>query len=198
MIPHDLPLSAFACPGWGTPSAASDWDSGPCCILSCAWLPTVWLQHWSHQCPTEGEGPAASRVGVPTQGQGVLRGWKKKGLQGITAILSLQVIEQSYNETWMGRQGPEGPGSIPPSTLTTLWSLSVAIFSVGGMISSFLIGIISQWLGRYGVGGQEWGSRKGATAWVPNTHAPLFICSLGKGLCWPTMSWRCWGAPSWA
>ncbi|KAG8507144.1 Solute carrier family 2, facilitated glucose transporter member 4 [Galemys pyrenaicus] len=59
-----------------------------------------------------------------------------------------QVIEQSYNETWLGRQGPEGPGSIPPSTLTTLWALSVAIFSVGGMISSFLIGVISQWLGR--------------------------------------------------
>ncbi|XP_030889979.1 solute carrier family 2, facilitated glucose transporter member 4 isoform X2 [Leptonychotes weddellii] len=59
-----------------------------------------------------------------------------------------KVIEQSYNETWLGRQGPEGPSSIPPSTLTTLWALSVAIFSVGGMISSFLIGIISQWLGR--------------------------------------------------
>uniref|UniRef100_H2QC29 Solute carrier family 2, facilitated glucose transporter member 4 n=1 Tax=Pan troglodytes TaxID=9598 RepID=H2QC29_PANTR len=54
----------------------------------------------------------------------------------------------SYNETWLGRQGPEGPSSIPPGTLTTLWALSVAIFSVGGMISSFLIGIISQWLGR--------------------------------------------------
>ncbi|KAF4012314.1 hypothetical protein G4228_002909 [Cervus hanglu yarkandensis] len=59
-----------------------------------------------------------------------------------------KVIEQSYNDTWLGRQGPEGPGSIPPGTLTTLWALSVAIFSVGGMISSFLIGIISQWLGR--------------------------------------------------
>jgi hypothetical protein len=67
---------------------------------------------------------------------------------------SLQVIEQSYNATWLGRQGPEGPGSIPPGTLTTLWALSVAIFSVGGMISSFLVGIISQWLGRYGTGGQ--------------------------------------------
>uniref|UniRef100_A0A673UGM4 Solute carrier family 2, facilitated glucose transporter member 4 n=1 Tax=Suricata suricatta TaxID=37032 RepID=A0A673UGM4_SURSU len=59
-----------------------------------------------------------------------------------------KVIEQSYNETWLGRQGPEGPGSIPPGTLTTLWALSVAIFSVGGMVSSFLIGVISQWLGR--------------------------------------------------
>lgn len=71
-----------------------------------------------------------------------------------------QVIEQSYNETWLGRQGPEGPSSIPPSTLTTLWALSVAIFSVGGMISSFLIGVISQWLGRYGAGGQGLGGRQ--------------------------------------
>nr|XP_021503841.1 solute carrier family 2, facilitated glucose transporter member 4 isoform X1 [Meriones unguiculatus] len=59
-----------------------------------------------------------------------------------------KVIEQSYNATWLGRQGPEGPGSIPPGTLTTLWALSVAIFSVGGMISSFLVGVVSQWLGR--------------------------------------------------
>ncbi|NIG60935.1 solute carrier family 2, facilitated glucose transporter member 4 [Pontoporia blainvillei] len=59
-----------------------------------------------------------------------------------------KVIEQGYNETWLGRQEPEGPGSIPPGTLTMLWALSVAIFSVGGMISSFLIGVISQWLGR--------------------------------------------------
>lgn len=71
-------------------------------------------------------------------------------------MLCPQVIEQSYNETWLGRQGPEGPSSIPPGTLTTLWALSVAIFSVGGMISSFLIGIISQWLGRYGAEGQGW------------------------------------------
>uniref|UniRef100_A0A8C7SP11 Solute carrier family 2, facilitated glucose transporter member 4 n=1 Tax=Oncorhynchus mykiss TaxID=8022 RepID=A0A8C7SP11_ONCMY len=37
---------------------------------------------------------------------------------------------------------------IPSSTLTTLWSLSVAIFSIGGMISSFCVGVISEWLGR--------------------------------------------------
>lgn len=78
-----------------------------------------------------------------------------------------QVIEQSYNATWLGRQGPGGPDSIPQGTLTTLWALSVAIFSVGGMISSFLIGIISQWLGRYGAGGQRRGGVGGrATAWV--------------------------------
>ncbi|XP_069071619.1 solute carrier family 2, facilitated glucose transporter member 4 [Pleurodeles waltl] len=59
-----------------------------------------------------------------------------------------KIIEQSYNATWMHRQGKEDPEPISPSTLTTLWSLSVAIFSIGGMISSFMVGVISEWLGR--------------------------------------------------
>ncbi|XP_077170577.1 solute carrier family 2, facilitated glucose transporter member 4 isoform X3 [Paroedura picta] len=48
----------------------------------------------------------------------------------------------------MERQGKEEPTPIDPDTLTTLWSLSVAIFSIGGMISSFMVGIVSEWLGR--------------------------------------------------
>ncbi|XP_048373995.1 solute carrier family 2, facilitated glucose transporter member 4 isoform X1 [Sphaerodactylus townsendi] len=59
-----------------------------------------------------------------------------------------KIIEQSYNATWMERQGEEAPTPIDPGTLTTLWSLSVAIFSIGGMISSFMVGIVSEWLGR--------------------------------------------------
>ena len=56
-------LSTSACPGRGTPSAASHWDPGPRGVLCCAWLPAVWLQHWGHQCPTEGEGPVAGKLG---------------------------------------------------------------------------------------------------------------------------------------
>uniref|UniRef100_A0A3P8T4L8 Solute carrier family 2, facilitated glucose transporter member 4 n=1 Tax=Amphiprion percula TaxID=161767 RepID=A0A3P8T4L8_AMPPE len=37
---------------------------------------------------------------------------------------------------------------IPTGTLTSLWSLSVAIFSIGGMLSSFCVGFVSEWLGR--------------------------------------------------
>ncbi|XP_053118991.1 solute carrier family 2, facilitated glucose transporter member 4 [Hemicordylus capensis] len=59
-----------------------------------------------------------------------------------------KIIEQSYNATWMERQGSEDPTPIDPGTLTTLWSLSVAIFSIGGMLSSFSVGIVSEWLGR--------------------------------------------------
>ncbi|KAK6466545.1 solute carrier family 2 [Huso huso] len=55
-----------------------------------------------------------------------------------------KIIEQSYNATWMHRHG----SLIPPATLTTLWSLSVAIFSIGGMLSSFSVGVVSEWLGR--------------------------------------------------
>lgn len=59
-----------------------------------------------------------------------------------------KIIEQSYNATWMERQGTEHPTPINLNTLTTLWSLSVAIFSIGGMISSFTVGVVSEWLGR--------------------------------------------------
>uniref|UniRef100_A0AAQ4QS20 Solute carrier family 2, facilitated glucose transporter member 4 n=1 Tax=Gasterosteus aculeatus aculeatus TaxID=481459 RepID=A0AAQ4QS20_GASAC len=43
-----------------------------------------------------------------------------------------KIIEQEYNATWVHRYGEP----IPAGTLTSLWSLSVAIFSIGGMLSS--------------------------------------------------------------
>lgn len=58
--------------------------------------------------------------------------------------LSLQVIEEFYNQTWNHRYGE----SIPSTILTTLWSLSVAIFSVGGMIGSFSVGLFVNRFGR--------------------------------------------------
>ncbi|KAG7243406.1 hypothetical protein INR49_011863 [Caranx melampygus] len=55
-----------------------------------------------------------------------------------------KIIEEDYNATWVHRyQVP-----IPSGTLTSLWSLSVAIFSIGGMLSSFCVGFVSEWLGR--------------------------------------------------
>uniref|UniRef100_H3CXQ1 Solute carrier family 2, facilitated glucose transporter member 4 n=1 Tax=Tetraodon nigroviridis TaxID=99883 RepID=H3CXQ1_TETNG len=53
-------------------------------------------------------------------------------------------IEAEYNATWIHRYGEP----IPAGTLTSLWSLSVAIFSIGGMLSSFCVGFVSEWLGR--------------------------------------------------
>ncbi|KAK9524741.1 hypothetical protein VZT92_017110 [Zoarces viviparus] len=55
-----------------------------------------------------------------------------------------KIIEQEYNATWVHRYGEP----IPTGTLTSLWSLSVAIFSIGGMLSSSCVGFISEWLGR--------------------------------------------------
>lgn len=59
-------------------------------------------------------------------------------------LLLLQVIEEFYNQTWIHRYGER----ILPATLTTLWSLSVAIFSVGGMIGSFSVGLFVNRFGR--------------------------------------------------
>ncbi|XP_068443272.1 solute carrier family 2, facilitated glucose transporter member 4-like [Clinocottus analis] len=55
-----------------------------------------------------------------------------------------KIIEADYNATWVHRYGEP----IPAGTLTSLWSLSVAIFSIGGMLSSFCVGFVSEWLGR--------------------------------------------------
>ncbi|XP_061619049.1 solute carrier family 2, facilitated glucose transporter member 4-like isoform X3 [Phyllopteryx taeniolatus] len=55
-----------------------------------------------------------------------------------------KIIEEDYNSTWAHRHGQ----AIPAGTLTSLWSLSVAIFSIGGMLSSFCVGFVSEWLGR--------------------------------------------------
>ncbi|XP_037552950.1 solute carrier family 2, facilitated glucose transporter member 1-like, partial [Nematolebias whitei] len=54
------------------------------------------------------------------------------------------IIEGFYNETWSGRFSEP----IARSTLTALWSLSVAIFSVGGMIGSFSVGLFVTRFGR--------------------------------------------------
>uniref|UniRef100_A0A3Q0RF25 Solute carrier family 2 member 1a n=1 Tax=Amphilophus citrinellus TaxID=61819 RepID=A0A3Q0RF25_AMPCI len=54
------------------------------------------------------------------------------------------IIESFYNETWSSRFSEP----IPQTTLTALWSLSVAIFSVGGMLGSFSVGLFVNRFGR--------------------------------------------------
>ncbi|XP_051915624.1 solute carrier family 2, facilitated glucose transporter member 1-like [Hippocampus zosterae] len=54
------------------------------------------------------------------------------------------IIESFYNETWTSRFSEP----ISQSTLTALWSLSVAIFSVGGMFGSFSVGLFVNRFGR--------------------------------------------------
>uniref|UniRef100_A0A8C3AIF2 Solute carrier family 2 member 1a n=1 Tax=Cyclopterus lumpus TaxID=8103 RepID=A0A8C3AIF2_CYCLU len=54
------------------------------------------------------------------------------------------IIESFYNETWSSRFSEP----ISQSTLTGLWSLSVAIFSVGGMCGSFSVSLFVNRFGR--------------------------------------------------
>uniref|UniRef100_A0A8C5A530 Solute carrier family 2 member 1a n=1 Tax=Gadus morhua TaxID=8049 RepID=A0A8C5A530_GADMO len=54
------------------------------------------------------------------------------------------IIEGFYNETWTSRYSEH----ISRTTLTTLWSTSVAIFSVGGIVGSFSMGLFVNRFGR--------------------------------------------------
>ncbi|CAB1351162.1 unnamed protein product, partial [Coregonus sp. 'balchen'] len=49
-----------------------------------------------------------------------------------------------FNNTWMERYAEP----IKPGTCTIVWSLSVAIFSVGGMVGSFSVGVMADRFGR--------------------------------------------------
>uniref|UniRef100_A0A8C6V426 Solute carrier family 2 member 1 n=1 Tax=Neogobius melanostomus TaxID=47308 RepID=A0A8C6V426_9GOBI len=60
------------------------------------------------------------------------------------ACAVFQIIESFYNETWLWRFSE--PISHP--ALTALWSLTVAIFPVGGMIGSFSVGLFVNRFGR--------------------------------------------------
>ncbi|XP_065135763.2 solute carrier family 2, facilitated glucose transporter member 1 [Paramisgurnus dabryanus] len=55
-----------------------------------------------------------------------------------------KIIEMFYNETWYDRYKEP----IAKTTLTTLWSLSVAIFSIGGIVGSFSVGLFVNRFGR--------------------------------------------------
>ncbi|XP_076132611.1 solute carrier family 2, facilitated glucose transporter member 1-like [Alosa pseudoharengus] len=55
-----------------------------------------------------------------------------------------KIIESFLNDTYVGRYTV----AIPTTTLTTLWSVSVAIFSVGGIVGSFSVGLFVNRLGR--------------------------------------------------
>ncbi|KAG5835297.1 solute carrier family 2, facilitated glucose transporter member 1-like [Anguilla anguilla] len=54
------------------------------------------------------------------------------------------IIEEFMNETWFDRYNEK----ISENSLTTLWSLSVAIFSIGGIFGSFSVGLFVNRFGR--------------------------------------------------
>lgn len=59
-------------------------------------------------------------------------------------LVSEQILRSFYNDTYIHRyQTP-----MSPSMLTSLWSLSVAIFPVGGMFGSLSVGYFANRFGR--------------------------------------------------
>lgn len=55
-----------------------------------------------------------------------------------------QKLQAFFNETWVQRYGKP----IDPGVCTLVWSLAVAIFSVGGMVGSFSVGVVADKFGR--------------------------------------------------
>uniref|UniRef100_A0A8D3BN46 Major facilitator superfamily (MFS) profile domain-containing protein n=1 Tax=Scophthalmus maximus TaxID=52904 RepID=A0A8D3BN46_SCOMX len=55
-----------------------------------------------------------------------------------------KIIEKFINETWFQRYEEQ----ITKTTLTAIWSVSVSIFSVGGILGSFSVGLFVNRLGR--------------------------------------------------
>ncbi|XP_016388374.1 solute carrier family 2, facilitated glucose transporter member 3-like [Sinocyclocheilus rhinocerous] len=55
-----------------------------------------------------------------------------------------QKLRAFFNATWMERYGEP----IKPGVCTVVWSFAVAIFSVGGMVGSFSVGVVANKFGR--------------------------------------------------
>ncbi|CAO2640071.1 Solute carrier family 2, facilitated glucose transporter member 9, partial [Lemmus lemmus] len=53
-------------------------------------------------------------------------------------------IKAFYNATWYRRRGHP----IDPDTLTLLWSVTVSIFAIGGLVGTLMVKIIGKFLGR--------------------------------------------------
>ncbi|KAL1790426.1 solute carrier family 2, facilitated glucose transporter member 9 isoform X1 [Sigmodon hispidus] len=53
-------------------------------------------------------------------------------------------IKAFYNETWYRRHGQP----IDPDTLTLLWSVTVSIFAIGGLVGTLMVKFIGKFLGR--------------------------------------------------
>lgn len=58
-----------------------------------------------------------------------------------------QKLRSFFNNTWMERYGQP----ISQGMCTIVWSVAVSIFSVGGMVGSFSVGVMANRFGRYEV-----------------------------------------------
>lgn len=64
-------------------------------------------------------------------------------LNGVSLVL--QYIKAFYNKTWIERYGE----SIGAETVTILWSITVSIFAIGGLLGALSVSLIIRLLGRW-------------------------------------------------
>jgi len=56
----------------------------------------------------------------------------------------LQYIKAFYNRTWVQRYGEP----LTEETATLLWSLTVSIFAIGGLLGALSVSVITKAMGR--------------------------------------------------
>ncbi|KAI4572204.1 hypothetical protein MJT46_005272 [Ovis ammon polii x Ovis aries] len=90
-------------------------------------------KHWDWSCSLI----VASLVGA--FGSSFLYGYNLSVVNAPTPY-----IKAFYNESWERRHGHP----IDSDTLTLLWSVTVSIFAIGGLVGTFLVKVIGKFLGR--------------------------------------------------
>lgn len=68
----------------------------------------------------------------------------KDGFSYVQYCIFFQYIKKFYNETWERRYG----SSVDESTLTLLWSVTVSIFAIGGLVGAIIVTPIVKFFGR--------------------------------------------------
>lgn len=78
----------------------------------------------------------------------------QNGTEGLTwFVVCFQYIKAFYNESWERRHGHP----TDPDTLTLLWSVTVSIFAIGGLVGTLMVKLIGRVLGRSVGANSVWG-----------------------------------------
>lgn len=65
-------------------------------------------------------------------------------LHVLLLCIFFQYIKKFYNETWERRYG----FSVDEGTLTLLWSITVSVFAIGGLVGAIIVTPIVKFFGR--------------------------------------------------
>lgn len=63
---------------------------------------------------------------------------------GVLTLLSPQYIKDFYNKTVVSRNGT----GLSEETLTLMYSLTVSVFAIGGLLGSLIVGVLVTRFGR--------------------------------------------------